>query len=304
MARLRRALSALATGAVVMMLALAAWPGDPPREMDMPLTVTWGRPPRGLALASSPAVHIRMRVRGPWRLLSDMSASPPPGCEPSLAGLSAGVHTVNIEKRCIRLPAGVTVVDIVPRSLVVRLEEKVYKRVPVVVSLEGRPAPCFTVGDARPEPAAVELQGPRSFLDSMTRVFTRPVEVTDARTSFVRETRLDLPAVITPLVPDGRVVAHITLSPRIVTRIFEGVAVCVRGTRMGWSVSPKTVTLQIRGAENLLETLRADLPSRVYLDLAGLKAGVYVRRAVIDLPPEAELLSAIPGLFTVTLGAR
>ncbi len=302
--RLRRAVAVLVAGAAVMMPAPVAWPADPPREVDLPLTVRWGRPPRGLALASAPEVHARVRVRGPRQQLSNLAASPPPVCEPSLDGLSAGVHTLNIKERCIRLPAGVTVVAIVPGRFVFRLEKEVYKRVPVVVSLEGRPAPGFTVDDARPEPTAVALQGARSLLDPLTRVFTRPVDVTGAAASFARETRLDLPAGIAPLVPEGRVVAHVTLARRVVTRVFERVTIGVRGTRMRWTVSPKTATLQIRGPENLLETLRGDLPSRVYLDLSGVKAGVYVRRAVIDLPPEVELLSAAPGLFTVTLRAR
>lgn len=283
------------------MAALVAWSAPPLQEMEMLIPVECGQPPDGLAIASAPLHDLNVRVRGPRDLLSALAASPPPVYRQLLDGLNAGLHPLTVEKNRIALPPGITVVEVKPHLLIVNLEKKIYKQVPVVVSLRGRPATGFTVGDAVPDPPAVTLQGPRSLLEPLTKVFTKPVELTDMSDAFEREVALDLPANVEPLESDGIIVARISVVSRIVTQVFENVPVGARGSRMPWTITPTGVSLQIKGPEDMLEALRRDMDSRVYLDLAELKPGVYVRRAVIDLPPGVQLISAEPGLFTVTL---
>jgi len=268
------------------------------------VAVKCGRPSAGLAVATPAVRELQVRVRGPQVRLNALAASSLPAYVQPLEGLGAGVHSLTVEKKRIVLPAGITVVAVRPPTLVISLESRVYKKVPVVISLKGRPAAGFTVGDAVPDPPVVTLQGPRSVLVPLTRVFTRPVDVSDTASSFAREILLDLPKTVEPFESNGVVVARISVVGKIVTLVFERVAVGARGGRLPWRITPTAVDLQIRGPENVLEALRSDMGSRVYLDLAGLKPGVYVRRAVIDLPPGVQLVSAEPGLFTVTLRER
>ena len=299
--RFRRGCLALAAALAILAAAPPAGAASSPAEMEVPVAVRCGRPPADLAVAPPTVRELKVRVRGPQARLDALAASSLPAYSQPLDGLGAGVHTLTVEKQRIVLPAGITVVAVRPPALVIRLENRVYKKVPVVVALKGRPATGFTVSDAVPDPPVVTLQGPRSLLVPLTRIFTRPLDVKDTAASFTREIPLDLPAAVEPFESSGVVLARVSVARKIVTLVFEKVAVGARGGRLAWSITPDAVDLQVRGPENVLEALRRDMGSRVYLDLSGLKPGVYVRRAVIDLPPGVQLVSARPGLFTVTL---
>jgi YbbR domain-containing protein len=300
----RRGYVTLAWAVTVLAAALPAWSTPPLQETDVLVAVKCGQPPAGLAVAPPVAREMQVRVRGPQERLNALATASLPAYSQPLEGLGAGVHSLTVEKKRIVLPAGITVVAVKPPTLVINLENRVYKKVPVVISLKGRPAAGFTVGDAVPDPPMVTLQGPRTVLVSLTRVFTRPVDVSGTADSFSREISLDLPETVEPFESSGVVVARISVVGKIVTLVLEKVAVGARGSRLSWRITPTAVNLQIRGPESVLEALRSDMGSRVYLDLAGLEPGVYVRRAVIDLPPDVQLISAEPGLFTVTLRER
>lgn len=299
--RFRRSCLTLAAVFAILAAAAPAGPASSLPEMEVPVAVRCGRPPADLAVVPPTVRQLKVRVRGPQALLDALAASSPPAYSQPLDGLGAGVHSLTVEKQRFVLPAGITVVAVRPPVLVIRLENRVYKKVPVVIALKGRPAAGFTVADAVPDPPLVTLQGPRSLLVPLTRVFTRPLDVSGTDGSFAREISLDLPAAVEPFESSGAVVARVSVDRKIVTLVFQKVAVGARGGRLAWSITPAAVDLQVRGPENVLEALRRDMDSRVYLDLSGLKPGVYVRRAVIDLPPGVQLVSAQPGLFTVTL---
>lgn len=291
----------IAVLSAVLLLEPVARSASPLQETDLLIPVKTGEPPEGLAILSHPVHDIKVRVRGLRKKLSVLAKSPPPVYNQPLAGLTAGVHSLSIEKDRFVLPDGVIVVAVRPNTLIIHLEKKIFKQVPVVVSISGQPLSGFMVGDAVPVPAVVALQGPQSLLGPMEKVATGPVNVVDASEPFKQEIALDLPEGIQPLESRGVVVARISIVQKIITLLFENIAIRARRAQFPWVITPASLNLQVMGPEPELRVLRDDMDSRVYVDLDGLKPGVYVRRAVIDLPVDVKLVSAEPGLFTVTL---
>ena len=57
----------------------------------------------------------------------------------------------------------------------------------------------------------------------------------------------------------------------------------------------------IRGPVNTIKRLAQGNGIRVYVDLKGLKPGMYIHPAVIDPPLNTTLLEAKPEVFTVQL---
>lgn len=302
--RLRRGSILGVLSAAGLLFVLVAWAASPVQDMDVLIPVKTGKPPEGLAILSHPVHDLNVRLRGPRDKLKALSESSLQAYTQPLSNLNGGVHCLTVEKDRLVLPSGITVVEVKPHILVVKLEKKIYRQVPVVVSINGQPKSGFMVGDALPVPAVVALQGPVSLLGPMGKVVTKPVSVQGASGPFTQEIALALPEAIGPLGSQGIVIAHISVVQKIVTRVLENIAVRARRSHLPWVITPTSMNLQVKGPEEMLQFLRGGMESRVYVDLAGLKPGVYVRRAVIDLPVGVKLVSAEPGLFTVTLKER
>ena len=59
--------------------------------------------------------------------------------------------------------------------------------------------------------------------------------------------------------------------------------------------------LTIKGGHDILNRKEIKNKIKVSIDVKGLKSGVYVRRAVIDLPLELIMTNAQPEIFTVKI---
>ena len=103
--------------------------------------------------------------------------------------------------------------------------------------------------------------------------------------------------------PGKTVTGHIHIVETIASRKFTGIAVSGRNSPLQARINPSTMDIEVEGPTNILDGLEPDKGIDIHVDLAGLKPGVYVRRAVIGLPVKTTLISARPELFTVTLVA-
>ncbi|MBW2043219.1 MAG: hypothetical protein JRI76_14525, partial [Deltaproteobacteria bacterium] len=72
-------------------------------------------------------------------------------------------------------------------------------------------------------------------------------------------------------------------------------------SRYRYHITPPTIDIEVKGPVRVLDTLVKDGGIKVYMDLKDLAPGVYPRRAVLALPPEAVLVSTSPEIFTVTV---
>jgi YbbR domain-containing protein len=71
-----------------------------------------------------------------------------------------------------------------------------------------------------------------------------------------------------------------------------------------YSIMPPTINIEVKGPVNIIEKLHKDKGIEVYVDLKGLKHGVYVRRATITLPVKTTLIGVKPELFTVKISTE
>lgn len=77
----------------------------------------------------------------------------------------------------VYVPEGVEVVSLDPSTLNLTLDRVITKIVPVLVELVDEPAAGATVGEPVVQPPAVGVRGPRSRLEDVHRVQTRPVSL-------------------------------------------------------------------------------------------------------------------------------
>lgn len=282
-------------------LFLLGWPGTSLQETDLLIQVKAGPPPKGLAVASLSVRDISVRVRGTPAQLKRLLASKLQSYVAPLSKLDAGVHSVAIDRTRISLPVKIAVVAVKPAVFIVKLEKAIQKQMPVVVAVSGKPKAGFLVTDAYARPAYVRLRGPQSRFQGLEKISTRPVDVSRHSKSFKREISLVLPKKLTPVESSGVVVARIVINQKIVIRTFKNVTVQGRNTTLPYVIRPGTLTVQLKGPQNLLKSMFAKTGPDIYVDLEDLHPGIYVRRAVIALPLGTTLLHAAPELFTVSI---
>ena len=87
----------------------------------------------------------------------------------------------------VRVPYGVQVVQVTPSAVAMAFEASAARQVPVVPSVDGRPAAGYIVGPMTAGPPAVEVVGPESLVKRVTEVLTEPVTVAGAKEA-VKET--------------------------------------------------------------------------------------------------------------------
>jgi len=241
------------------------------RVLRIPLEFT-NLPVRLEMLGDAPAV-VDVRVRGSSGSLSRLA----PGELVAVLDVRSarpGRRLFHVTGSDVRAPFGVEVVQVSPSSISVGFEASASKVVPVVPAVEGEPRDGYVVGTVTSNPATVEVVGPASALGRLTEAITEPISVAGASAP-VRESVTI--GVVDPGVrlrnPQSAVVTVNVVAAPVEQRISE-VPVEVKGGRSGARLVPAQVTVVLRGAREVIDTIRpSDIVAAV--DLEGLGPGQF-----------------------------
>lgn len=276
-------------------------PGLSLHETDIYIPVIAGNIPNGLTITGIALKGIEVRVKGSAPALNKLS-----GLKLSYAidpaGMHPGLNSITIDKKNIRLPEGIIILSIRPEYLTVKIEKQIIKKLPVQIKHIGKPAPGFFVAGAVAKPMAVTLKGPESILGPMDKIRTKPVNLNGASGSFKKEIVLDTQENIHIENISGIILAEIFIKELLVIKKFSDIRVQGKGSRKPYRITPPVITVEVKGPECIIEKLNGGKGLQVYVNLKGLKPGVYVRRASINLPVNTTLVKVEPELFTVKIG--
>jgi YbbR domain-containing protein len=148
------------------------------RALRIPLEFT-NLPPQ-LELVGEPPTVVDVRVRGSSGSLSRIAAGELVAVL-DVRTARAGQRIFHLTGTEVRSPFGVDVVQVAPASLTLLFEKSSSKFVPIVPQVEGEPAQGFVVGGMIVDPPKVEILGPASALENLTRAVTEAVSVAGAR---------------------------------------------------------------------------------------------------------------------------
>jgi YbbR domain-containing protein len=144
---------------------------------------------------------------------------------------------------------------ITPEQLDLRFERRITARIAVVPDIEAMPAAGFTVlTPVLVEPDSVTVRGPASWIESLTRIATRRVELQALSNTVIRDVGLRIPTNIqgVDLEPPS-VLVTVNLDSLVVRR--RRIPVQLQGTAASRvSVEPDSVTVVIRGASSIVAT--------------------------------------------------
>jgi YbbR domain-containing protein len=220
-----------------------------------------------------------------------------------LAGATAGLVTLPVEESNLKFPGSISIVEMAPASFTLRIEPKLTKTVPLMVSLADNPAPGYRVTLTLASPSSLQIAGPAKNLALIDKLHTLPISIENVSESFKREIAVDLPTGVSVGGSEKILVtAQVNIEENVVVKRFEDILVRGRNTDFPVKITPPDIDIDVRGSEIDLSRLSTEDAILAYVDLKDLSPGVYVRRAQITLPVGTTLVAADPEVFTVTIG--
>lgn len=269
-------------------------------DANIKIPVVTSKVAQGLIMVGPSVKGIEIQVAGSAKRMKVLQESKLE-YELDLTGLNDGIHTIPIVPEQIRLPQGISILKLNTRSITLRIDKEIRKKIPIAVSLHGEAAPGFHVTEALAMPDRAVLRGPRHILDDIEHVSTNPIDLAGASEPFKKEITLDLMESVTVLFPSGPILVQIGIAEKMITKTFQDLEIAGRNTDFSFRVTPPTITIDVKGPANIVNTLKTSKEFDVYMDLDALKPGVYVRRATITLPVATALVGVRPEIFTVTI---
>ncbi|ACL05950.1 YbbR family protein [Desulfatibacillum aliphaticivorans] len=269
-----------------------------PTQAEILVPIDWDV--RGDLMAVDPPVNnLTLIVSCPRSRLSSLMDS---GVyyRPDPKGFEEGAVSIPVQLGEGLVPRGVRVESIQPQELSFRVEPKIEKEMYVLVMLAGQPASGYTVTELNVVPERVLLKGPSRILKDKETVPTKPVDITGASEPLSREAALDLEEAVAKLSEVRAVTARVVIEEEKAVRRIT-VPIVGKNPPKAFDISPPVIELVVRGPVQVLDDLPNSGEMAAWIDLSGLKRGVYARRAVIALPLAVTLQDASPEVFTVQI---
>lgn len=139
------------------------------------IAVEYADPPPGRVLVTEPIETVRVLIKGPWTRIKRFEERAVPPIAVPLGGLTEGEFA--IQPDLVRLPQGLEVVSISPRSIHVAYEPVEQREIPLRANVIGTPAPGWVVRDVVVTPSTMTVRGGRSAMADLSKLDLSAVSV-------------------------------------------------------------------------------------------------------------------------------
>ena len=133
---------------------------------------------------------VEVRLRGPSRLIREIGSADISSTIDAQK-LGTGETEVPLNSQNVSAPVGIEVLGVNPPRIHVTVEPTLTKAVPVAPIISGVPARGFHVAGSSVDPPSVTVQGPASRVQTLQRIQTTTIDVSDKRESIQVTTQLD-----------------------------------------------------------------------------------------------------------------
>ncbi len=202
--------------------------------------------------------QVQAVVSGPPRELIKLYTNPPVLTKVVPDSATGSTVTIDLSPQDVILQpdADVTLQNIVPRRLVVHLDDIRRRSVPVYAPGIIQAASGFVLlGRVSVVPESVVVLGPAAQVNRIGRLYTIPLDLPDVRRTIRRNVDIDTTALGVVTLSQSQVEIEVRVD-QITQRIIGGVPVVIGGGV--WGSVPSTVQVTVRGPAARLATLNRD----------------------------------------------
>jgi YbbR domain-containing protein len=284
---------------LAVIIAVGLWVAghrDVERAVEVP--VEFRNIPSDLMVMDNRVDYVVLRLSGPRTLVSTLDtddlklALDLNDAKPGSVSYPLGSSSFNV-------PRGVTVARITPPVVHLRLEPVIKRALPVMVRFVNKPPPGQKIAEVLVEPQRVSVVGPADEVRKLVSVETVAIDLEESRSAFKRKVRLATDGRPFSFSPD-QVEITLTLGEEEISRTFGSIDVDAKGFAGEYTVSPRSVHLQLFGPRSIIEKIELG-KEQVYLNLKGLAPGLHSVPLSIDLPPEVKVTEQKPQRFKVRI---
>jgi len=294
-------LKASALGIAILMFSLVHGAEDVERNVYVDVVVQPPPDAENMILVTEIPDRVRIRLKGSRARLNSIRQENLPPVDVELK--SAEESQYYLEKEMFDLPTGVSVVQVVPPSLIFKWVPRAVRSLPVEVLIQGKLRDGLEWA-SEPEafPETVEVQGPRDVVNTMRTVRSMEVDASDLREGVVRR---ELPLVGPPAnttFDTQTVLVTLHVQPKMKERVLSPLRVDAEGM-VPRAIRPRAVTARIRGPETMIDELNpASVLAIVKLtDAPTGKSSISAPVELRGLPVGIEVLELDPATVTVSL---
>jgi YbbR domain-containing protein len=268
---------------------------------QLSVKLDWSQKPEDITLMSEVVELVSVEIKG-YKYLVEPLRSLDIVYPINFSNIKTGMVELSIDRNKFNLPEEIEILNIDPASLSFQIERIVEKEFPVRLSVSGTPAQSCVLSEIYLKPGIIIFNGPESIIknQNISEFFTRELLLDGVSESFSKELPLIMDESLVPFVSKRIVRVNVTLNEKIETREYKNIRVSGQNTPYRYKIRPPTVDLTFEGRIKALQELNPKTVN-VYVDLQGLKPGVYARRVKIEVPGNVSLTGVRPEIFTITL---
>ena len=259
---------------------------DREREITARVGVSYTLP-EDRVLVSQRLTELRVTVRGPSRQLRRFDEREIDRIELDLRNVSDG--EIAITPDMVRLPAGLSLTSISPRTLRVAFEKRVERPVEVTPIVAGRPKHGYTVGGMTADPAMVTVAGAEGVIKALASIRTREIRLDGRAEPFIATTELVPPDGVEVSTAEAPVTVSIHIKEQLETRRLGRIAVRVLGDGVdpiAVLTDPPAVEVVLTGTVRAVDAaVDAGVMPTVKITAADVARRRSVPIAVTGLPP-------------------
>ena len=157
-------------------------------SLDIPLEFM--NIPSDIGIVNTSVKTVSVTVRGQERTMKNLKASDV-RVYVNLEKAKKGEGVFNMNTNDVKLPYALSVTNMTPATVRIKLDETVSITVPVKPVLVGDPETGFFVSTVKVEPKNVVLKGLKSEVRKLRIVKTEPVDITDLNKTLTQEVNID-----------------------------------------------------------------------------------------------------------------
>lgn len=295
-------LKASAIGIAILMFSLVHGAEDMERNVYVGVVVQPPPDAQDMILVTEVPDRVRVRLKGSRARLNAIRQENLPPVDVKLKTREEPRYY--LEKEMFDLPTGVSVMQVVPPSLVFKWVPRALRELPVEVSLDGTLAAGLEwAGEPEVFPDTMDVDGPRDVVNSMRTIRSMELDVSELGEGVVQR---EVPLVGAPAnttFEAQTVLVTLRVQPKMKERVLSPLRVDAEGV-VPRALRPRAVTARIRGPEAILDQLNpASVLAIVNLsDAPANKGALAVPVELRGLPDEVEVLEIEPAMVTVLLG--
>lgn len=245
-------------------------------------------PATASVIVTGPRVLIRRAQAERPRLLVDLRDE------------GVGPHDIHLDAYPLEgLPSGLALVGFAPEVLPVRLDQRARRNLKIEAAWVGDAAADHDVERVTVDPRMVEVTGPRSVLDELSRLRTMPIDVSGWDTSRDMDIELDLPRGVETLATwHGTASVDVSSVLKVIT-LTDVPVVVLRNDGYLPAPDDTTITVSLEGPTRVLDELVSDHILATVSLPEGASAGRYNATFEAARAPRLDLVYPRPDVVRV-----